>query len=236
MRRDGKLFRVYKDGQVKILGYLEDYANFIEGLLTLYEVTGESRWLEPAGVLTDSLLEQFWDPNESSFCVTGIEHEHLITRVKDFYDNATPAGSSVAVLNLLRLSILSGKKEYRKIVEANLGSMAAALTHYPGGFGYLLLGVDYFVGPVKEFAIVGDLGDTRTRELLTTIFQEFLPNKVVAFSTGKGVAENNAIPLLEGKTLVAGNPAVYVCENYTCKAPLTSREGLRRLLARAAFE
>ena len=71
MRRDGKLLRVYKDGQAKILGYLEDYANFIEGLLTLYEVTGESNWIEPAEVLTDFLLEQFWDPNESSFCFNG---------------------------------------------------------------------------------------------------------------------------------------------------------------------
>ena len=109
MSSDGKLLRIYKDGQAKILGYLEDYSNFIEGLLTLYEVTGESIWLEPAVGLTDLLLEQFWDPEESSFCLTGKDHERLITRVKDFYDNATPAGNSVAVLNLLRLSILTGK-------------------------------------------------------------------------------------------------------------------------------
>ena len=154
--------------------------------------------------------------------------------MKDYYDNATPAGNSVAVLNLLRLSVLSGKKRYREIAEANLGAMAAALTHYPGGFGYLLLGVDFMVGPVKEFALVGEMGDPRTRELLNTIFQEFLPNKVLAFSAGKETAKTNLFPLLEGKTLVDGKPAVYVCENYTCKAPVDSREGLKSLLSRSA--
>jgi uncharacterized protein len=234
MRRDGTLLRVYKDGQAKILGYLEDYANFIEGLLTLYEVTGELNWLEPAEELTDLLVEQFWDPNEFSFCLTGKDHERLITRVKDFYDNATPAGNSVAVLNLLRLSVLSGKKRYREMAEANLGAMAAALTQYPGGFGYLLLGVDFMVGPVLEFAVVGERTDPRTRELLDTIFQEFLPNKVLAHSAGKETSERETLPLLEGKTLVDGKPAVYLCENYTCKAPVNSREGLKNLLSRPA--
>lgn len=233
MRRDGKLLRVYKDGQAKIPGYLEDYANLIEGLLTLYEVTGESNWIEPAEVLTDLLLEQFWDPNESSFSLTGKDHERLITRVKDYYDNATPAGNSVAVINLLRFSVLSGKKRYREIAQSVLDTMAAALTHYPGGFGYLLLGVDFLVGPVKEFALVGEMGDPRTRELLSAIFKEFLPNKVLAFSAGKVSAKMNLFPLLEGKTLVGGKPAVYVCENYTCRAPVDSKEELKSLLSRS---
>ncbi len=233
MRRNGKLLRVYKDGQAKILGYLEDYANFIEGLLTLYEATGESKWIEPAEVLTDFLLEQFWDPNESSFSLTGKDHELLITPVKDYYDNATPSGNSVAVLNLLRFSVLSGKKHYRKIAATNLDTMAAVLTRYPGGFGYLLLGVDFFVGPVKEIAIVGEMGDPRTRELLSAIFQEFLPNKVLAFSSGRAAETTNLFPWLEGKTLMEGKPAVYVCENYTCRAPVDSREGLRSLLGRS---
>jgi uncharacterized protein YyaL (SSP411 family) len=235
MRRDGKLLRVYKDRQAKILGYLEDYANFIEGLLTLYEVTGESNWLGPAEELTELMLEQFWDSNESSFCLTGKDHERLITRVKDFYDNATPAGNSVAVLNLLRLSALSGKKRYRQIAEASLDSMASALTHYPGGFGYLLLGVDFMVGPVKEFAVLGDVGDPRTRELLDTIFHEFLPNKILAFSTGKETTERAPFPMLEGKTLIDGKPAVYVCENYSCKPPINTREELSKLLTYSAL-
>jgi uncharacterized protein len=233
MRRDGKLLRVYKDGQSKIPGYLEDYANFIEGLLTLYEVTGESNWLDSAEELTGLLLEQFWDPNESCFYLTGKDHESLITRVKDFYDNATPAGNSVAVLNLLRLSILSGNKSYREIAETNLSSMSSALTQYPGGFGYLLLGLDFVVGPVKEFAVVGDMEDLRTRELLHTIFQVFLPNKVLAFTSGKETTERNTFPLMEGKMLVNGNPAVYICEDYTCKAPVNSKEELKSLIRRS---
>jgi len=96
-----------------------------------------------------------------------------------------------------------------------------------------LLGVDFLVGPVKEFALVGEMGDPRTRELLSAIFKEFLPNKVLAFSAGKVSAKMNLFPLLEGKTLVGGKPAVYVCENYTCRAPVDSKEELKSLLSRS---
>jgi len=234
MTQGGKLFRVYKEGQTRILGYLEDYSNFVEGLLTLYEVTGESDWLEQARILTDSMLRQFWDTSESSFFLAGNEHEQLITRVKDFYDNATPAGSSVAVLNLLRLSILTGKHEYREVAEANLESMATALSHHPGGFSYLLLGVDFIVGPVREFAVVGEKRDSQTQELVNTIFQEFMPKKVLAYSAGTAPEQERLLPLLKGKGLVDGNPAVYVCENFQCKAPVTSQEELKDLFKKVA--
>ena len=114
LRRNGRLLRTFKDGQAKLNGYLEDYACFVEGLLSLFEASGELRWLEEAVQLNDMMLDQFWDAATASFYLTGRDHEKLIARVKDFYDNATPAGSSVAVFNLLKLAILTGNEEYRQ--------------------------------------------------------------------------------------------------------------------------
>ena len=125
-------------------------------LLALYQATGERDWLDQAVIYNDAMLEQFWDREQSIFFLTGKEHEELVTPVRDAYDNATPAGSSVAVFNLLKLAVLTGNLEYRSIAETNLENMHLPLTRYPNGFGYLLGAADFYLGPVKEIAVVGD--------------------------------------------------------------------------------
>jgi uncharacterized protein YyaL (SSP411 family) len=152
LQQNGRLLRTFKDGQAKLNGYLEDYACFVEGLLSLFEASGQLRWLEEAVHLNETMLDQFWDAQSASFYLTGRDHEKLIARVKDFYDNATPAGSSVAIFNLLKLAIFTGDEECRRKAEANLRSMKTALERYPGGFGYLLEAADFCVGPVREIA------------------------------------------------------------------------------------
>src|SRR6185295_18429253 len=96
LRRDQLLLRTYKDGQAKLNAYLEDYAFFIDGLVTLFETSGELLWLEEAVSLTTKMIDEFWDDEEGGFFYTGRSHENLIVRSKDFFDNATPSGNSVA--------------------------------------------------------------------------------------------------------------------------------------------
>jgi len=219
--RGDRIFRTHKDGVSKLPGYLDDYANLVEHLLALYQATGEREWLDQAVLYNDAMLEQFWDREQSIFFLTGKEHEQLLTPVRDAYDNATPAGSSVAVFNLLKLAILTGNPEYRSIAETNLETMHLPLTRYPNGFGYLLGAADFYLGPVKEIAVVGDPQSDETRRLLEVVHRQFLPNKVVALLDPNDAEGARELPLLEGKTLVKGRPAAYVCENYTCKAPVT---------------
>jgi hypothetical protein len=164
--------------------------------------------------------------------LTGRDHEKLIARVKDFYDNATPAGSSVAIFNLLKLAILTGDEEYRRKAEANLRSMKTSLERYPGGFGYLLEAADFYVGPVREIALVGARNHAATSRLAEAVYQRYLPNKVVVLADPNDAALTATLPLLLGKGLVAGEPAAYVCQNYSCKAPVTSSRDLEELLAR----
>ena len=228
--RKGRIFRTHKDGVSKLRGYLDDYANLVEQLLALYQATGKREWLDEAVIYNDAMLEQFWNREQAVFFLTGKEHEKLVTPVRDVYDNATPAGSSVAVLNLLKLAILTGNMEYRTIAETNLESMHLPLTRYPNGFGYLLGAADFYLGPVKEIAVVGDLKSGETRRLLEVVHGRFLPNKVVAILDPNATDGAGDLPLLEGKTLVKGRPAAYVCENYTCKAPVTEPSQLELAL------
>jgi uncharacterized protein YyaL (SSP411 family) len=112
MRRDGRLLRTWKAGQAKLLGYLEDYSMVAAALLDVYEATYERRWLDEARVLADDMLRLFWDEDVEGFYDTGTDHERLIVRPRNLYDNAVPCGSSVAVETLLRLAVLTGEGRY----------------------------------------------------------------------------------------------------------------------------
>ncbi len=219
--QERKILRTYKDGQAKLNGYLEDYSNLAEGLTSLYEATGDKVWLDQAVKVADVLLEQFWDEIGATFYVTGRDHEKLITRVKDFYDNATPSGNSVAAIVLLKLSLFTGNPTYREKAQAYLEGMSLALSKHPAGFGYLLGAADFSIGPVREIAVVGKVEDSQTQNLLKTIYRQYLPNKVVALLDPGSKGPDSKLPLLEGKTLVGGKSAVYICQNYACKAPVT---------------
>jgi uncharacterized protein YyaL (SSP411 family) len=232
MVRDGKLLRTWKDDEGKLNGYLEDYANLVEGLITLFEATGESQWLNEAVRLNEILLNQFWDEASSSFYLTGRDHEQLIARVRDFYDNAMPAGSSVAVFNLLRLALLIDQPELRRKAEANLSCMKTALERHPSGFGYLLEAADFCIGPVREIAIIGSRAAPATRQLLEGVYKRYIPNKIVALGSPDHKERRAALPLLEGKTLVENKPAAYVCQNYACQAPVISSDELEQMLRR----
>ena len=218
LRRDGSLLRTWKDGVAKFNAYLEDYAFLIEGLVTLFETTGESRWLNEALALTDRMIDEFWDENGGGFFFTGKSHENLIVRSKDYFDNATPSGNSVAALVLLRLATLTDKESYRNLAIAVLREVGDQVRRYPSGFGYALSAADFLLSTPKEVAIVGkDAVDISP--LLAETWRRYLPNKVVAPSFEDQAA---TIPLLENRPLVNDLATAYVCEHYTCKQPVTN--------------
>jgi uncharacterized protein len=214
LRRDGTLLRTWKDGVAKFNAYLEDYAFLIEGLVTLFETTGESRWLNEASALTERMIDEFWDNDNRGFFFTGKSHENLIVRSKDYFDNATPSGNSVAAMVLLRLAILTGKDNYRDLAGAVLQEVSDSVRRYPSGFGYALSALDFLLSTPKEVAIVGNTASD-IYSLLREVWRRYLPNKVVA----PGFEVSN-LPLLENRPLLNGMPTAYVCEHYTCKRPV----------------
>src|ERR1043165_3327718 len=174
------LLRTWKDGRAKFNAYLEDYAFLSEGLLTLFETTGELRWLKEAIELSDLMIEEFWDHESGGFFFTGKSHETLIVRAKDYFDNATPSGNSVAALVLLRLATLTGRENYRNLATAVLREIGDQTRRYPSGFGYALSAMDFLLSTPKEVAIVG--GDIQP--MLAETWRRYLPNKVVAAGMG----------------------------------------------------
>jgi uncharacterized protein YyaL (SSP411 family) len=222
---DGKLHRTWKPGhQARLNGYLEDHANVADGLLALYEATFDPRWLSAAIELADIILQAFIDTENGGFFDTSRDHEMLITRPKDTFDNGTPSGNSVAADVLLRLALLTDRQEYRQAAEGALRLLREVMTRYPLGFARALNALDFLLDQPKEVAIVGTPGAADTRALRRAVFAPFLPNKVVA---GPGAP----IPLLEGREPRDGQAVAYVCEHYVCQAPTADPDRLRALLA-----
>lgn len=232
LRRDRLLLRTYKDGQAKLNAYLEDYAFLIDGLVTLFETTGEIQWLEEARTLTATMIDEFWDDEEGGFFYTGRSHESLIVRSKDFFDNATPSGNSVAAEVLLRIGVLTDDAEYQRRAVTILRLMASTVQRYPSGFGRLLCAVDFYLGTPKEIALVGELGAPDTQKLQNAIWSRYLPNKVVAqVSPGYSVEAGELVPLLRERPLLNGKPTAYVCEHFSCKTPTNEPKELASQLA-----
>jgi uncharacterized protein YyaL (SSP411 family) len=230
MRRpDGSLYRTWKPGyEARLNGYLEDHANVADGLVALYEATFDPRWLSAATSLADIMLERFVDADGGGFFDTSSDHETLITRPKDVFDNATPSGNSVAADVLLRLALLTGREDYRTAAQGVLELLSEPMARYPLGFARALNALDFFLGRPREIAIIGSVSRPDTQALLREVFEPFLPNKVVAGGTA-------TIPLLEARDLRDGKATAYVCEQYVCQAPTTDPEELRRMLQDAAI-
>ena len=214
---DGRLHRTWRDGVAKGTGYLEDYADVAHGLLELHVATGELRWLEESHRLARLAVELFADDENGGFFHTPRDAEELVARKKDFDDHPTPSGNSMLAHVLLRLARIYGDDELERRATSVFRLVRDAIVRAPSAFGWMLVALDLHFSPRREVAIVGPPASAIARAALA----HWEPTAVVAFGPADGV------PLLEGKTLVAGRPAVYVCERFACRAPITDPAELR---------
>ena len=215
-----RMLHSFKDGRARFNGYLDDYANLADALFALYELTFDYKWLEAATQMMDRMIQSFWDPNDGGFYFTGGNHESLITRPKDFFDNATPSGNSVAADVLLRLAAVTGRNDYGEKAEQLIHTAAPLLKQYASGFGRMLAAVDFYAGPSKEIAIVGT-----PDSFLPLLRRGYFPRAVIAAG---GAADR--IALLRDRPMIDGKPTVYVCENFMCKQPVVDLAALEELL------
>jgi uncharacterized protein YyaL (SSP411 family) len=221
LKCDGRLLRTHKDGESKLNAYQEDYAYLIDGLLALYEASFDVRWFNEARALADTMIEQFWDAGQGGFFFTSADHEALISRTKDFYDNAIPSGNSVAAHVLLRLALFTGEARYRELAERVLRLISHDLQRMPSAFGHALCALDLYFAEPYEIAIVGARNEPSTKEMLSVVFNRYLPNKVVALAEPTDASAAQTIPLLAERRQIAGQVTAYVCRNFACAAPVT---------------
>jgi len=230
MRVNGRLLRTWKAGQAKLKGYLEDYAMVAAALLELYAATFDRLWLDEARGLADDILRLFWDEGIGGFFDTGADHERLIVRPRNLYDNAVPCGSSVAVEVLLRLAALTGEERYERHALSALRPIADLMSRHPTAFGRFLCALDFHLGPRVEIALVAPTKVEETAPLAEEVFGRWLPN-LVAAGMVSGHREGAAgVPLLEGRAAIDGKATAYVCRNYACELPVTDRAALAKQL------
>ena len=220
---DGRLLRTYRDGKAKIDAYLEDYASVANGLLELYWATGELRFLEEARRLALVAVELFVDPAQGGFFFDS-GGDGLVARRKQLDDHPTPSGNSMLAFVLLRLARLYGDDELEGHAVGVLRLGRPLAERAPHAVSFLLCALELYLSPPLEIAVVGD------GELRRAALEGFRPNAVFAFAAGPDDPALRRVPLLEGKVLVEGKAAAYVCERFACRAPVTTPEELRALL------
>jgi uncharacterized protein YyaL (SSP411 family) len=221
--RDGRLYRTWKDGEARHPGLLDDHAFLVAGLLDLYEATADLSWLEEAVALDAVVERRFEDRERGGFFLAGDGNEELLVREKPMYDGAEPSGTSVAVLNLLRLHEFTTKPQYRERAERALRYAAPALAGNPLSLSEMLLALDFFLDDPKQVVIVlpEDAEKDAAEPLLSAIHGAFVPNRVLSVVREGAQQERAArvIPAASGKTAAGGRAAAYVCVGRACLAP-----------------
>ena len=226
---DGFLWHTYKDGQAKLLGFLDDYAFMAVALLDIYEALLDKAVLDRAIALSEIMLREFWDENDGGFFTTGVSHEKLISRAKPIFDASIPSGNAMATQLLLRLYHVTGDDRYYRYAEKILRSYHEAMESQPFGFAHLLCALDFYIEKPKEVVVVGERNEPSINELLTKIHSVYQPNITIQLMSPTEPLDKVS-PLLSGKSQINGQPTIYVCHNFTCSAPVTSWDQLRPVL------
>ena len=228
---NGRLLHRYREGEAALTATTDDYAFFVWGLLELYEATFDIRYLESAITLNDQFLEHFWDEENGGFYFTADDAEVLLTRSKEIYDGAIPSGNSVAMLNLLRLSRMTGNTEYEERAAALSRAFAGNVQQAPSGHTFLMTAVDFAVGPSFEIVIAGEPDAADTQAMLAALRQEYVPNKVVLLRTaGEDAPIAKIASFTEFQYAINDQATAYVCLNFYCERPTNDIETMLELI------
>jgi len=211
---DGRLLRSSRNGRASGAAYLDDYANVAHGFMELHVATGELRWLVEARRLALLAIDLFEDAEHGGFFLSGADGDERVPRTKELQDTPIPSGNSMLALVLLRLARIWGDEELERRAVTVFRLVEPAVRRAPGAFAWALCGLDLWFSPPREIAIVGAVDSPVARAALAP----FQPNAVVA------VGPSEDVPLLAGKSFVDGRPAVYVCERFACRKPVTEPE------------
>ncbi len=230
IREDGRLLARYRDSEAAFPAYADDYAFLIWGLIELYEATFNPDYLQYAVNLQNDLLKFFWDKDRGGLFVYGSDSEQLITRPKEIYDGAAPSGNSVSALNLLRLARLTGQHGFEDKAHELLESFNNSIRDYPCGYSFSLTALLFSQAPGNEIVIVSDKNDNEAQNMINIINEEFRPFTLTVLCDNKSSAIRKLMPFVSNYSPVNGKATAYVCENFSCQAPVSDIELFKRML------
>jgi len=228
---DGRLMARYRQGETAYPAYADDYAFVVWGLLELYETTFNADYLRRALELNRELIRLFWDDREGGLFFYGSDVEAQILRPKEVYDGAIPSANSITAMNLLRLSRITGSPELEERASQVLSAFASTVKQYPAGYSALLTAALALLYPSREVIVVGDRHSREVNQMLELINTTFLPNSTFLFLSTEGDGINDLNQRLCEYQPLGGQATAYVCQNYSCQAPVTSTSELKRVLA-----
>jgi uncharacterized protein YyaL (SSP411 family) len=229
--KDGPLLHRYRRGEAGIVATLDDYAFLIWGLIELYEATFQVRYLQAAIGLNKGLLERFWDDQEGGFYFSPVDGERLLVRSKEAYDGAIPSGNSVAMLNLLRLGKICADPKLEGYARRLGRTFSGAIKQVPGAHAFLLVALDFAIGPSYEVIVAGSPQAEDTKKMVQSLRLRFLPNKVVLLVSSPDEDKIAKIaPYAKGISAIEGKATAYVCSHYRCNAPTTDINVMLKLL------
>lgn len=224
---DGRLLHRYREGEASITGFLEDYAFMIWGLIELYQVTMDSVYLEQALRINFLQIRDFMD-NNGGFFHTAKDSEALLFRSKEVYDGAIPSGNSVSMLNLLRLSRITGNTDLEEKASASMKTFSGQVDAMPMAYCQLLHALDFALGPTYEVVIAGNREDPDTREMISLTDNSFLPNMVLLLKEEESIEE--LVPYTKGMSATDGKTTAYVCQGYSCSMPTNDISEMMKML------
>lgn len=225
-RSDGRLLHTWRAGRSKFDGYLDDYAALANALVSLYEATFTESYIDEAIALIEIMLKHFADSRAGGFFYTADDQEQLIARNKEMQDSSVPSGNALAAIVLVRLGKLTGRSEYLEAAEKTFRAATSLLDRAPTAAGQMLLALDMYLGPTPEIVLLGEPRNAETEAVLREVRRIFVPNKVVALRSITSNMHRSAAldPLFAGKSPREPEPTMFICQNFTCQAPVNGRQ------------
>ncbi|MCC6860645.1 MAG: thioredoxin domain-containing protein [Bryobacterales bacterium] len=231
-RGTGVLLRRYRQGDAAIQGFLDDYAFLIEALLDLYQTGFDLARLETALELAHSMLALFEDKTHGGFYSTAEGDSSLILRVKEEYDGAEPSGNSAAVLDLLRLAGITGRQDFAHSAERAFAALSVRVAEAPTAAPQLLAAYEFASARRKQIILVGDRRDATLRQMLRALHARFLPHHVLLLVESEAARRrlSEYQPAIANMPAIQGRTTAYVCEDFTCRLPVSEPADFVKLL------
>lgn len=218
--KNDRIYHRYRLGDVAIEGLLEDYALLISALLDLYDACFDEKYLTSALNLADLMIHNFYDDQNHGFFDT-MQSKDIIVRTKEDYDSAEPAGNSIAIYDLLRLSYLIGDKNLSEIAEKSLKSFSLNMKKIPYAMPQMLISLDYFLHKPVQIIISGN--DATADEMKELVFRKFIPGRILIKSP-KADSITFASKIISDFNLTRA----YICENFSCSLPVDTVDEFKR--------
>lgn len=216
----------YREGELSKEVFLQDYSFLVWGLIELYQTTYDIMWLDKAVVLTMEMLDRFWDDDLGFFLISPKGGEDMIFKKMESYDGAIPSGNSVAFLDLVMISRMTGDTKIEETVRKLTQTYSGMVIDNPMAFTLFLIGLDMVLEPSSEVVIVGDAMSDHAKEMISAIRSEYLPEAIVMIKSDDSLTK--IAPFTEGMMAKEGGTQAYVCSGRTCRAPTSSTDEMLR--------